>query len=239
MENPPPPSRINQRTFLISVTASVVASIIVGIFFQPIIAFISDIVISFISLFYKGWVDTIYQQAAGSTLYSAVYFIISMITMFPLGVVCGILVMWFIATGTSRFSRRLRQGILPLRIVRRVAVLWIALGVPLMFIVNSAIYRAFQATATFDQRLMALAPVISDQERKSLLGQWAVMRGISMTGFGTANIRARTRATAKITNRFRRSSFSIARSFSGFATLPMQVSIEGWGGRSPRLKCAR
>ena len=46
-----------------------------------------------------------------------------------------------------------------------------------MFIVNSAIYRAFQATATFDQRLMALAPVISDQERKSLLGQWAVMKG--------------------------------------------------------------
>jgi hypothetical protein len=46
-----------------------------------------------------------------------------------------------------------------------------------MFIVNSAIYGAFQATATFDQRLMALAPVISDQERKSLLGQWAVMKG--------------------------------------------------------------
>ena len=45
VENPPPLSRISQRTFLVSVTASVVASIIVGIFFQPIIAFISDIVI--------------------------------------------------------------------------------------------------------------------------------------------------------------------------------------------------
>jgi len=135
------------------------------------------IVISFISIFYKGWIDNIYRQAAGSTLYTAVYFIISIITMFPLGIISGILSVWLIGTGTSRFAGRVRQGILPLRLVRRVAVLWIALGVPLMFIVNSAIYRAFQATATFDQRLMALAPVISDQERKSLLGQWAVMKG--------------------------------------------------------------
>jgi hypothetical protein len=71
VENTSPPSRNSRATFLVSVTASVVASILVGVFFQPIIAFISDIVISFISVFYKGWIYSIYRQAAGSTLFLA------------------------------------------------------------------------------------------------------------------------------------------------------------------------
>jgi hypothetical protein len=176
VDNTPPPSPIGKKTFLVSVTASVVASIIVGIFFQPIISFVSETVTSFISLFYKGWIDLAYRQAAGSTLFMAVYFIISFITVFPVGVITGMLVILFIETGSSRVSDRLR-GVLPIRIVRQSFVLLTALIVPLTFIANSGIYTSFQATATFDQGLMALAPVISDQERKSLLSLWAMMKG--------------------------------------------------------------
>jgi hypothetical protein len=49
--------------------------------------------------------------------------------------------------------------------------------VPVVVILNAGIYVPFQATATFDRRLMALAPVISDEERQSLRGQWALMKG--------------------------------------------------------------
>ena len=81
------------------------------------------------------------------------------------------------ATVIMSFTNRIRQVALSLRRARRSAILCLAVAVPLMFIINSGLYTAFQATATFDRRLMALAPVISDQERKSLLGQWAMMKG--------------------------------------------------------------
>jgi len=91
----------------------------------------------------------------------------------------------------------------------------------------------------FGMRLCCLPMSVLRRNPVAAKRSWpASLRGISKTGFGTTNIRARTPATAKITNRFRRSCFSTARSFSGFATLPMQVNIEGLGGRSPRLKCA-
>ena len=175
VENTSSPSRSGRRTFLVSVTASVVASILVGVFFQPIIAFISDIIISFISVFYRGWIDSIYRQAAGSTLFLAIYALVTIITTIPSGVASAILIIMYIDTGTSRFSTRVR-GTFSLRIGRRLLTVLAALTVPLVLIINTRMYAEFQATATFDQRLMALAPVISDQERKSLLGQWAMMK---------------------------------------------------------------
>jgi hypothetical protein len=46
-----------------------------------------------------------------------------------------------------------------------------------ILLVISGKFVSLQATATFDRRLMALTPLISDQERKNLLGQWALMKG--------------------------------------------------------------
>jgi hypothetical protein len=179
--SPQPPSRlgVSQRTFFVSVVASVVASIIVGIFFQPIISFISGIVISTIGVFYRGWVDSMYVQAAGSTLFVSIYIVINILTLFPAGVLSGVVVSGFMA---GRLGRPLSP-----RIARRATVLIAALLVPSVFIMNARIYTEFQATATFDQRLMALAPVISDQERKTLLRQWAMMK--SRDDYDKINVR--------------------------------------------------
>lgn len=181
MDSTQSPSRISQKTFWASVTASIIASIIFGIFFQPIIAFVSNVVITTVNLFYYGWIDHIYRQAAGSTEYTAIYEMLSFITIFPMGFALGVVTAMFIATlrFSDRESRIWGDGFLQLRLIRGVMVVLLALVIPYTFIANSAIYTAFQATATFDQRLRALAPVISDQERKTLIGAWAVMKGRS------------------------------------------------------------
>ena len=143
---------------------------------QPIIAYISNTVISFIGIFYQGWNDGIYRQAAGSTLFSSLYLIVTILTTFPVATAVGLLVGGFLGTKISPSGARLRETFW-FRIVRRITVLSAALMVPSVLIINARLYAEFQATATFDQRLMALEPVISDQERKELRGQWAMMKG--------------------------------------------------------------
>jgi hypothetical protein len=176
VENGLAPPRKSERRFIASLTTAIVASVIVGIFFQPIISFTSGVVTSLISIFYQGWLDHIYRQAAGSALFNAIYFIFFDITVLPIAVISIIMITRFLGTETSLISDRLR-GILTIPIMRRVSIIWIVLAIPVTFIVTSEVYTAFQARATFDQRLMALEPVISEQERKSLLAQWALMKG--------------------------------------------------------------
>jgi hypothetical protein len=176
VENTSPPIRTSRNTFLVSVIASVVASIIVGIFIQPILASISDFVVSFIGVFYQGWIDGIYRQASGSTLFLAIFFITTFITGIPLFAAIGIMIGEYLVTRTLG-PGRLQRAILgrTARIGRRITILGVAVMVPSIFIVNARLYAEFQATATFEHRLMALEPVISDQERKELRGQWALM----------------------------------------------------------------
>jgi hypothetical protein len=52
-----------------------------------------------------------------------------------------------------------------------------SLSIPGALIVTSRLYAEFQATATIDQRMMALEPVISDQDRKELRRLSAMMEG--------------------------------------------------------------
>jgi hypothetical protein len=159
------------------VIGSIIASIIVGIFFQPIITYISNIVTTTISGTYKGWNDGIYVQAAASPLFSSVYLIVTFITLFLLGFSAGATLVLIIMASRSRVFTGVRDRfIFSPRNLRRVTIMLLALTTPLALIVNSRIYSEFQATATFDQRLMALEPVISDVQRRTLRSEWAVMR---------------------------------------------------------------
>lgn len=120
--------------------------------------------------------DGIYVQAAASTLFSSIYIIINIITLVPLSFLTGVAVTFLMATGRSRVAARLQERVISPLILKRLIIITLALLFPLEAIVNARIYSEFQATATFDQRLMALEPVISDGERRALRGEWAVMR---------------------------------------------------------------
>jgi hypothetical protein len=175
----PPPQAKTRGIFWGSVAASIVASIIIIFFIQPFVPFVSSIVVGVVSLFYHGYVNGIYKQAAINTTDAVVLSILGFVTLFPAGVMLGA------ATSSLFFMRVLKRVEMMdrintsriFRVARNMIIVVSILFTPYLFIVNERFYVACQASATFQQRMMALAPVLSDVERKALLSQWALMKG--------------------------------------------------------------
>ena len=174
-----PPQAKNRGVFWGSVAASIIASLIIVFFIQPFAPFVSGIVVSSVSIFYHGFVNAIYKQAAVSTTNEVVLEILSFVTLFPAGVILGIAIAALFFTKLLKIvDGRDRINASPiLTFGRNMLILILILFVPYLFIVNERLYVACQASATFQQRMMALAPVMSDVEKKALLSQWALMKG--------------------------------------------------------------
>jgi hypothetical protein len=157
------------HTFIISVIASIVASLLVGVFFQPIINGISEVTTALISSVYKGYVDGSYRQAAAATTEVLAFMIFGLVVTFPIGMV----------TATTLLSYRRQTSIrrrLPERTYRHIGIIWLALSVPMSILVLNSFFVAMQEETTFKQQMMALEPFISETERKDLLRQWALLK---------------------------------------------------------------
>jgi hypothetical protein len=164
-----PPSRTDRRTLWLSVAGSIIASIIFAIFFQPVTTFVSDITVTTIGVFYRGYVDSLYREATINPTDSLIYMVFAIVVMFP-GLV-------FIAIGIARIASRAGLRKRPRsEIIGR--VLSITLGINTLFlaIIASGPYVSIRANASFQRRMMALTPAISEQERKELFGKWAIMK---------------------------------------------------------------
>jgi hypothetical protein len=163
--------RIDRRTFWVSVGASIMASILFGLFVQPIVNWVSNVIVAGIGVFYKGYIDNLYYDAAQSPTDFLILMIFTSIFALPL-VLYAILSLTFMMErmtdqSRTRVHRFLRVFVVPVMLpVMLLPVLIIAAGPAV----------SIRANSTFQRRLMALTPVITENDRKKLLGNWAMIK---------------------------------------------------------------
>lgn len=163
-------STINRRTFWLSIIASIIASILFSVFFQPIVTWISNIVVSTIGVFYVGYIDSLYNKAAQSPTDYLIFMVFWIVAGFPIIIITTII----IALGLISLMRKASEP--NKRRMSTVFSIFAAVGLIGLLIIVAGPAVSIRANATFQRRLMALTPVIDDNERKSLLGEWAIMK---------------------------------------------------------------
>jgi hypothetical protein len=167
--------RVDRRTFWLSVVASIIASVLFGIFFQPIVAWINNIAVAAIGIFYQGYIDNIYNQAAQSPVDLATSLIFQTIMLFPLLILLGV--------GAFRTGMIVRlhanaspSGKTTITASALLIFLWGIMSLLTLVIVSAGIEYSITINTKFQRQLMALTPVISVQERNEILGRWAMMK---------------------------------------------------------------
>jgi cytochrome bd-type quinol oxidase subunit 2 len=158
--------RIDRRTFWVSVVASIVASIVFGLFFQPIVNGISNAIVSTIGVFYAGYLDKLYFDAAQNPADLLIFMVFAMIMSLPPILYAGLSFSSLLRRRTTDRTQR--------RITRLIGVVLPMMMIAL-FIIAAGPAVSIRANSTFQRRLMALAPVITEDERKQVLGNWAMM----------------------------------------------------------------
>jgi hypothetical protein len=161
---------IDRRTFWLSIVASLVASILFAIFFQPITTGISNAIVNIIGTFYTGYIDSLYDQAAQSPADFVAYLTFLFVVMMPPMAVIMFTPSRFLATHIADNGRISRRGHL------MIIVFLSLLSVVILLIITSGPLVAIAANANFQRQLMALSPVILQQERNDLLRNWAMMK---------------------------------------------------------------
>jgi predicted PurR-regulated permease PerM len=159
-----------RNSFWATVVTSIVASILFAIFFQPILTWISNVIVSAIGVFYSGYVDSLYFKAAQNPADYVIYTLFAFIAGFPVVALVSLAIISF----TEPWLRRTQRFISTSVISTSLAIGFGVILIP-FFIIIAGPAVSIRANATFQRRLMALTPVISDEERKELLGKWAMV----------------------------------------------------------------
>jgi hypothetical protein len=158
--------RFDRRAFWISVITSIVASILFGLFFQPIVNGISNVIVNTIGVFYTGYVDKLYYDAVQSPTDFMIFVTFFFITAAaPASLVGGMALGVLVQRTTGQTQRWIRRMILTAMPITLIAV----------FIAASGPAVSTKANSAFQRRLMALTPVITEDERKQILGTWALV----------------------------------------------------------------
>jgi hypothetical protein len=191
--NPPPPIqttdasrqlyRTDRRTFWVSVVGSIVASFLFALFFQPIVTAISNVTVSTIGVFYTGYVDRLYYDAVQNPADQLIYMVFAIIGGLPLVIL--------IATALTASMRR-TEGQTRRRIARMLNIVLPFMMIALLILVAGP-EVSVKPNATFQRRLLALTPVITEDERKIVLGEWAMVD--SKEGYLRINTRLEELAT--------------------------------------------
>jgi len=163
----------NDTNFNKNVIASVVASVIVIIFINPLINLTWKSVSWFSTYCYKGLNDAIYSNAAlGQRDWVAVLVFNSNMCIL-LGIFTGFTLMFLFRRDKIR------------KIADNSAFqLWFKIGYALLYVltvVSTLVMLSFvradlQLNASFQQRLAVLAPAVSDIELRQLRASWALMK---------------------------------------------------------------
>jgi hypothetical protein len=124
-----------------------------------------------LEFFYKGYIDYLYDQAAQSPADLLLYFIFQLIAILP----PVMSVMTFVVLQIDRMKSS-KANLTRAKFITFI-LLPISLIIFMIMIAGPAV--SITANAKFQRRLMALSPVISEQDRKELLGKWAMMKSRS------------------------------------------------------------
>jgi hypothetical protein len=172
---------VSKNTFRASIIASIIASMFVIAFIQPIMAYIWELISSTGNDFLNLLVDRMYENAAlgDKNWVVSTFVIVGVYAPFVLSST-RIFASW---TARKLFSskeqldevdkeKKVNSIVFRLRIAQ-----WIStfIGIVCATVIASYIYTDMQVNASFKQRLTVLSPKLSDAEYKEFLAKWASM----------------------------------------------------------------
>ena len=175
---PPQEGAPDRRVFLWNVIASVVASILFLAFIQPLLIFLWDALLSSGSQVLKHYVDSLYANAAVGNRNWVIAIIALGLLYVPyfnvlmLAILRPKLKAWAEATraeNRERVGRRARYVLIAVSLVGLGVATWPA----------SWIFTDIQLNASFNQRLDALSPYLSDRQLREFRSSWARMKSKS------------------------------------------------------------
>ncbi|MDR3576885.1 MAG: hypothetical protein P4L50_23715 [Anaerolineaceae bacterium] len=160
--------------------ASVIATILTMVFIEPILKFLWNGMIWFSSIFYEGFINEIYIDAAlgqrndidemifilfcALIIGSAIAFILMLVNLNPLNPL-------------NSFNQLIFNKIhITKKTIRIIGVISsVLLIIATLFLVTDT-FAVLQLNTSFQQRITVLAPRISETEYKELLASWASMK---------------------------------------------------------------
>jgi hypothetical protein len=160
-----------RRIWVGSIISNLVVAILFAIFFQNIATAISNLIVNIIGTFYKGYIDSLYNQAAESPSDFLLLYLLVLIVLMP-GLV--VIAFWIAGTIATKLSRIGGESIRSRRTYRMILLAPFPFVI-LLFGISGPLV-SIEANAKFQRRLMLLSPVISQQEKNEFLGKWAKMK---------------------------------------------------------------
>ena len=137
-----------------------------AIFFQPILNWISNVIVDVIGWIYHGYLDDVFYQATVNPGDQIVSILFLMFIVMPT-ILATLMVIRASISNRVALQPRMRRKLFWLSIPVLSAVLLITSAGPIISVgINNSFQRA----------LMALGPGITEQERKELLKDWGMMK---------------------------------------------------------------
>lgn len=179
-----PHQKIERRVWFSSIVASILSSAIFLLFFQPILDFLSGTFIGFGNKIFSRMIDSYYATAVSASISSILYEILSFIVLLsssvPISLIIFTLLLSFISQDKNRREKISSSKSISI-IFGKKSTVSISIAT-IIFTAFSAIffitgaYIKVQARASFDVRMMALAPHATQIEKDKLMAQWAWVR---------------------------------------------------------------
>jgi hypothetical protein len=168
MDEPSADKPWRDKTFQLSIAASVTASLIVIVFIQPILTVLWGGLVWIATATWEGFLNSVYQNAAiGRRNYVDVF--ILAIIMIPYIAVSMRL------AGIRPPGAKLFLGKSSTRINKLYRFVFVVLFLFLTMVLLSLIFADLQYNASFSQRVSALKPYVSSSEIDQLEAAWARM----------------------------------------------------------------
>jgi hypothetical protein len=147
-----------------SILASVIASILVIVFIQPILKLSGELIVWMGDNIYEGISNTMYRNAAIGIREKYSFLIFTLTLGIMTGVVVGM-------TITRAIKRKTSDGQKPLiiRVLRKMSIFLAIVFIIDVIYLQTTNYADFQMNASFNQRINILAPI------KELRAEWASM----------------------------------------------------------------
>jgi hypothetical protein len=156
-----------QTTQRRAIIGSILASLIVIYFLDPILSFLGRLTLRVAGDLFTAYLDRLYAEVAVSELNFGFLFFAWIASIF-LGCTIG-----FILSKSGIFKKR-KSSTPPARLSRFIAIVLCIISVLLLALTVDS-YIRLKTASTFNQRLTVITPLISDQERKEFLAGFASM----------------------------------------------------------------
>lgn len=179
----------DRRAMVVGIAAGIISSAIFAIILQPTIAFAAHKLSNIGTNITSHHIDVLYQESIVASQSSVIYHIYSMMQQLFFLLIFGMIVFIYEYGNYTKRLIAISKGEVPKRsffsslgwkdpakvisLAQVVAAALLVLSVGLMADEIFGAYVKVQARASYDRRMMALAPYATQVELDALTGQWA------------------------------------------------------------------